>query len=52
MGIHETQVDYWVIMRMIETFGDSRDSKRLQETHETQRVSWRIIRLRETTWVS
>ena len=33
---NETQGDYWTLMRLIETDGDSRDSNRLLETHETQ----------------
>ena len=36
MGIHETQRDYWRLMRPM-------------GTHETQRDQWGIMRLRETT---
>ena len=49
MGTHETQGDYWRLMRLIETAGESLDSKRLLETHETQIDYWRLMRLRETT---
>ena len=36
MGTHETQRDYWRLMRPM-------------GTHETQRDQWRLMRLRETT---
>ena len=36
MGTHETQRDYWRLMRPM-------------GTHETQRDHWRLMRLRETT---
>ena len=41
-----------ILMRIIETDGDSRDSGRLRETHETQRNYWglaRLMRLKETS---
>ena len=38
MGTHETQRDYWILMRLRETNGDqwdSSDSERPMETNET-----------------
>ena len=37
MEINETEGDYWGLMRLSETNGDSSDSGRLLGTDETQR---------------
>ena len=55
LGTHETQKDYCglrILMRIIETDGDSRVLGRLRENHETQRNYWglaRLMRLKETS---
>ena len=61
MGIPESEVYYCGIMRIIdncglmrlkETTGNSRESGRLRESHETQVDFWRLMRLKETTGYS
>ena len=49
MESHETQGDYWGLMSLSETIGDSLDSGRLLVTHETQRDCWVIMRIKETS---
>ena len=45
MEAHETQRDYWGLIRLIETAGDSSESGRLKETHETQGDYWGLLGL-------
>ena len=44
-----TIIDSWGLMRLRETIGDSCDSAKLMETHETKGDKWRLLRLRKTT---
>ena len=48
METHEIQGDYWGLIRLIETAGDSSDSGRLMESHENPVDFWGIMRLIET----
>ena len=48
METQESQRDYLGLMRLKVSAGDSGDTKRLLETHEIQRDSWRLIRIVET----
>ena len=48
METHETQGDYWGLIRFIETAGDSSDSGRLMESYENSGDFWGLMRLKET----
>ena len=48
MESHDTQGDYWGLMRLKESTVDSLDSGRLMETHETQGDFLVLMRLRES----
>ena len=45
MGTHESQTDYWRLMRLKESTGDS---DKLMGTHESQRDYWRLLVTQET----
>ena len=48
METRETQGDYWGLIRLIETAGDSSNSMRLTESHENPGDFWGLMRLKET----
>ena len=52
METHETQGDYWELIRHIETAGESSDLERLMESHEDPGDFWGLMRLIETAWDS
>ena len=49
MENHETQRDYWRLMRLRDTNGDQWGLKRLLRLRETNGDQWGLMRLRETT---